>query len=141
MNSPHENPWLRISAADYEGHMGSPNVGQLTFLNESFKSVLAERKPKSILVVGCTTGNGFEHIDYTVAERIAAVDINDSYLAILRERFGKHGDKIETICSDITSCRFYPESFDLIHCALLYEYVDVEETLAVIADWLTPGGC
>lgn len=136
-----KNPWLVISAGDYEGHMSSPNVGQLAFLSESFKSVLAERRPKSILVVGCTTGNGLEHVDFNITERVAAVDINESYLAVLRERFAAHSDRIETICSDINSCRFYPESFDLIHCALVFEYIDVEETLTNVENWLTPEGC
>ena len=139
-NPLNKNPWLVITASDYEGHMSSSNVGQLAFLNESFKSVLTETRPKSILVVGCTTGNGLEHVDFGVTERVAAVDINESYLTILRERFGGQGERIETICSDINSCRFYPESFDLIHCALLFEYVDVEETLTNIENWLTPEG-
>jgi ubiquinone/menaquinone biosynthesis C-methylase UbiE len=139
-NPLNKNPWLIISASDYEGHMSNPNVGQLAFLNESFKSVLAETKPKSILVVGCTTGNGLEHIDFGVTEQVVAVDISESYLTVLRERFAAIEDRIETICSDINSCRFYPESFDLIHCALVFEYVDAEETLTNVENWLTLEG-
>jgi ubiquinone/menaquinone biosynthesis C-methylase UbiE len=139
-NPLNKNPWLVITASDYEGHMSSPNVGQLAFLSESFKFVLTETRPKSILVVGCTTGNGLEHVDFKVTVQVAAVDINESYLAVLRERFAASGDCVETICSDINSCRFYPESFDLIHCALLFEYVDVEETLTNIENWLAPEG-
>jgi hypothetical protein len=71
-----DNPWLSIPAADYEAHMASPEVGQLQFLNAVFKETLARQRPKSLLVPGCATGNGFEHIDFTVTRRIVAVDIN-----------------------------------------------------------------
>ena|GEM_PF-2740959 len=34
------NPWLRIPASDYEGHMSSPNVAQQSFLAQTFKESL-----------------------------------------------------------------------------------------------------
>ena len=34
------NPWLHIPAADYEAHMDSPNVAQLSFLGSTFKEAL-----------------------------------------------------------------------------------------------------
>ena len=57
------NPWLTIPAEDYEAHMASPEVGQLQVLNQLFKMVLEEHRPESLAVLGCSTGNGFEHID------------------------------------------------------------------------------
>ncbi len=38
------NPWLRIPAADYEGHMSSPNVAQQSFLAQTFKESLDKYK-------------------------------------------------------------------------------------------------
>jgi hypothetical protein len=92
MNHPPEpgeesNPWLEIPAGDYEGHMGSPQVGQLQMLNSLFKRVLAETHPAAMVVLGCATGNGFEHFDPAVTRYILGVDINPAYLAITRERY------------------------------------------------------
>lgn len=81
-----ENPWLDIPLDDYEGHMSSPAVAQLQALNELFAAVLASLRPKSLVVFGCAAGNGFEHIDPCVTERVVGVDINPAYLQALKER-------------------------------------------------------
>lgn len=135
-----QNPWLTISAADYEGHMNSPNVDQLRFLSNVFKEILSRYHPLRMLVVGCTTGNGFEHIDFDAVERVVAVDINSEYLLILRERYANYMHKIERVCNDINACAFKPKTFDLIHCALLFEYVDPEKTVRNITKWLSKKG-
>jgi SAM-dependent methyltransferase len=134
-----DNPWLSIPAADYEAHMASPEVGQLQFLNAVFKETLA-RGPKSLLVPGCTAGNGFEHIDFTVTKRVAAVDINPAYLALLRERFQDVAKRIETFEKDILACGFEPASFDLIFAGLIFEYIDAHAALARFRTWLSSTG-
>ena len=75
-----KNPWLSIPIDDYEGHMGSPAVAQLQPLSELFAGVLASSRPKSLAVFGCAAGNGFEHIDPSITERVVGVDINPAYL-------------------------------------------------------------
>jgi len=42
------NPWLQIPASDYEGHMGSPEVAQLTLLAQTFKEALNKYDSKSM---------------------------------------------------------------------------------------------
>jgi SAM-dependent methyltransferase len=118
------NPWLKIAASDYENHMDSPNVGQLTFLNNLFKDTLKKYNPGSLFVPGCTTGNGFENIDFNITKKILAVDINPEYIKILRERFRDKLDKIETVCTDLNDFDLGKRKFDLVHCALIFEYVD-----------------
>jgi ubiquinone/menaquinone biosynthesis C-methylase UbiE len=142
MHSPEKetNPWLLIPAADYERHMADPEVGQHDFLNDVIKDVLKRHPPKKMLVAGCATGNGFEHIDYNTVEKVVAIDINPEYIEILRRRFVKHLDKIETICSDINECGFHGAAFDLIHCALIFEYLDPEKTLGRLRRWLARDG-
>lgn len=134
------NPWLTIPASDYENHMSSPDVDQLRFLNDAFHAVLSKYHPARILVAGCATGNGFEHIDYDVAERVVALDINPEYLRVLGERYSGHLNKIELVCSDVNACRFKPRAFDLIHCALLFEYLDPAETVRNLSGWLSNDG-
>ena len=81
------NPWLDIPPDDYENHMSSPEVQQLQALNTLFKKVLDTVRPSSLAVIGCTTGNGFEHIDTRVTKRIVGIDINAAGL----ERFEQNG--------------------------------------------------
>jgi hypothetical protein len=57
------NPWLSNSAEEYEAHMASAEVGQHQVLSQLFKTVLEEHRPLSLATLGCSTGNGFEHID------------------------------------------------------------------------------
>ena len=67
------SPWLGIPLDEYEGHMCRADVGQLQVLNELFRRVLMEFSPKSIAVFGCSGGNGFEHIDPNVTERVVGI--------------------------------------------------------------------
>jgi len=134
------NPWLDIPASDYEGHMASPQVGQLHLLNRLFKRVLTETRPVSVAVLGCTTGNGFEHFDPAVTHFILGVDINPSYLEITRERYRAWGTRLELKCADLHTDCFDGRQFDLVHAALVFEYVDVEIVLAHIFRALKPQG-
>lgn len=134
------NPWLNIPASDYEGHMSSPEVGQLQLLNGLFKTILDETAPTSLAVLGCTTGNGFEHIDFTCTARVHAIDINPDYLDIARERFAPYSPHIEWRCADIQSVVLGESQFDLIHGALIFEYIDPAVTLPNIAAALKERG-
>jgi hypothetical protein len=78
-----KNPWLQIPACDYEAHMALPEVAQAQALSKLMASVMKEYTPQSLAVIGCTTGNGFEHkVEYvkccptTVLRRTA---ISDAY--------------------------------------------------------------
>jgi hypothetical protein len=72
--------WLAIPLEDYEGHMGSAGVRQLTVLAELFGCVLDRCSPESVAVLGVAGGNGLEQIDSTVTKRIVGVDINPRYI-------------------------------------------------------------
>jgi len=139
-NNIDKNPWYKIPASDYENHMDSPNVGQLKFLNNLFKDILRKYNPGSLFVPGCTTGNGFEHVDFNITKKVLAVDINAEYIKILRERFQSNQDKIETVCTDLNNFDFSDRKFDLVHCALIFEYVNYELLLAKINSTLNING-
>ena len=133
------NPWLEIPGYDYEQHMSAKNVGQLSVLNGIFKNVINEFRPHSICVLGCTTGNGFEHINPGITKRITGIDINKEYLEILSSRFSELLP-LELICGDLSSISLVNYSFDLIHAALVFEYVEVDRTLKNISSWLGKDG-
>jgi hypothetical protein len=64
------NPWLDIPEADYIGHMNSPAVGQRPVLGRLLGEALETVRPKVVLVLGCSTGNGLEHVNPAVTSRI-----------------------------------------------------------------------
>jgi SAM-dependent methyltransferase len=134
------NPWLRIPAADYEDHMNLPRVDQLAPLSAIFSEIYCRFKPASLVVLGCATGNGFEHIDPDRTRRIIGVDINPEYLDILRRRFSILAPSLELIREPIETCAFEDASIDLVHAGLIFEYLNPEPLIEKIAGWLAPKG-
>lgn len=134
------NPWLQISSEDYEHHMSAPNVGQLQMLDEIFENVLNEFSPGSIAVLGCTAGNGFQHLVNRELERVVGIDINFKYLAECRAWFVQDIVNLQLICADLNEIELSGPTFDLIHAALIFEYVNAEKLLEKIYGWLKPDG-
>jgi len=134
------NPWLSIPASDYEAHMRSPAVRQLQFLSDVFRRLLVTYRPSSIAVLGCATGNGFEHLRSCPAQRVVGIDINPRYLDALRDLYQGEVGGLELVCSDIASCELAPASVDLVSCALFLEYVDPAVVVEKASRWLTPAG-
>lgn len=135
-----ENPWLSIPASDYEGHMSAPAVKQAQFLSHALEDLLSRFEPSSIVVPGCTTGNGFEHVDPTVTRAVVGIDINPDYLALLETRHGARIPGLKLLCEDAADAELPPGSADLVHCALVFEYADPKRIIANAARWLRAGG-
>jgi SAM-dependent methyltransferase len=123
------NPWLQIPASDYEDHMSLPEVAQAQALNRLMASALTEYTPTSIAVIGCTTGNGFEHIDTTRTCRVVGVDINPTYLAMLETRYAGKIPNLELIKADIAAPDFQIDPVSMVFAGLVFEYVEVANAL------------
>ncbi|MCX5754095.1 MAG: class I SAM-dependent methyltransferase [Candidatus Krumholzibacteria bacterium] len=134
------NPWLSISAADYEGHMGSPGVRQLEFLSRVFGGLMREFEPESVVVLGCATGNGFEHIEGGRVRRLVGLDINPEYLDVCRTRYGENIPGLELVRANFVSFDLEAASIDFVHAALFFEYVDPAAAVEKISRWLKPLG-
>jgi SAM-dependent methyltransferase len=134
------NPWTVVPAIDYEAHMGPAGADQLAPLSQLFQEVYLSAQPDRLLVVGCSTGNGLEHVDPSITRRAVGVDVNLQYLGIARQRFFHLGPALELYCAEVEKFRQAPGSFDLIHAALVLEYVQPEVAVRRFADWLAPGG-
>lgn len=136
------NPWLDISLADYERHMASPAVAQAPMIAGAFAELLGANRPRSVAVIGCAGGNGFERIDRTQTARVVGVDINAAFLAEARRRFDGAFDELELICGDVAAdpdpLAFAP--VDLIFAALMFEYVDPRVVMPRLAARLKAGG-
>ncbi len=132
------NPWLTVPVSEYEGHMQA--VGQFATLNEIFADVYRTARPRRLAVLGCAAGNGFEHIEPSITERIVGVDINPHYIELALRRFGNWGNKLQFVCGDVLAHELEPAAFDMVHAALLFEYVDPNNLFQRIATSLTAGG-
>jgi len=127
MNS---NPWLHIPLEDYERHMSHHLVGQSTLLNALTKKYLDEIKPGTIVFLGIAGGNGLEHIDNQITQRVYGIDINQDYLDTASKRYNHKIPSLHLMNLDITR---HSESFckaDLIWAALVLEYTGIDRALA-----------
>ena len=134
------NPWTVVQAADYERQMGREGADQLAPLASIFQEVYLAAQPDRLLVLGCGTGDGLEHVDPSVTQRIVGVDVNLVYLGIARQRYFHLGPRLELYCADAEKFRATTGPFDLVHAALLFEYVRPDVLVRRIAEWLAPGG-
>jgi SAM-dependent methyltransferase len=134
------NPWSVVPAADYERHMGPEGLAQLEPLSAIFQEAYAAAQPDRLLLLGCATGNGLEHVTPAVTKRIVGVDVNLQYLGVARQRFIGLGARLELYCAEAEKFRASPGSFDLVHAALLFEYLYPEPLVRRIAEWLAPEG-
>ena len=134
------NPWLNIPVADYEGHMGSPNVDQLSFLAGTFKETLEHHDCDTVALLWCATGNGLKHVKRGFTRRVTAVDINPEYLEILRQRYGNSVPGLEVVQDDLESCELEKQAYSLIFAGLVFEYLEPQALLQRIAKWLQMDG-
>jgi len=121
------NPWLDIPYSDYENHM--EDIGQTKVLNDLVKYYLQKNKPESFALLGCSTGNGLEHVDTNITKTIFALDLNPEYLKILKSRFEYFGERLNIIQSDIQNESMPFENAEMIFAGLVLEYVNVNDAL------------
>ena len=133
------NPWLAIPLEDYEGHMGSEGVGQLTALAQLFKCALDCCRPESVTVLGIAGGNGLEQIDCASTKRIVGVDINPQYLDEVRRRFGTLSG-LELHCCNLAERGFSLAPVTLVHAALIFEHMGLDLALENALSVVAPGG-
>jgi SAM-dependent methyltransferase len=134
-----DEPWLRIPAEDYEAHMRA--VGQDVALREAFARVLAETRPARVAVLGCTTGADLAQLAPQTTELAVGVDLNPDYLSVASERLRpRWGERVHLVCADVATAELPPGPYDLVHAALLLEYVPPDVLFRRAHDWLGPSG-
>jgi SAM-dependent methyltransferase len=137
---PEPSPWSLLPAAEYEAHMGPDGLDRLAPLSAIFGKACRALRPARILVLGCATGNGLEHVDPRITRRVVGVDLNIQYLAVARQRNLRLGAALELYCEDVLRVSLPAGAFDLVHAALVLEHVDPLPLVERIARWLAPGG-
>jgi hypothetical protein len=120
--------------------MALPQVGQAELLSEVFASVLSTYSPRSVAVLGCAGGNGFDRISPQVTERIVGVDLNPEYVNEVRARFSRRFPMLELFVGDIERDEVAFSPVDLVFAGLVLEYVDVDAVLLRTCLMLRPRG-
>jgi len=133
------NPWLALPLEDYEGHMRSAAVDQLTALADLFGEALARLRPRSVAVLGVAGGNGLEHVDSTLTTRVVGIDLNSAYLAATKARFPDLRG-LELHRADLEQDTLNLEPVSLVHAALFFEHAGTGRCLDAAVSLVAPGG-
>lgn len=131
------NPWLNIPLDDYQAHMEA--VGQAAVLRSLFGTIYMRVKPQRLAVLGCTSGADFDAIDSSLTEVAVGLDVNPTYLQTAQQRSLGLGRSVEWVCGDVLTAELPQSPFDLIHAALLLEYLDAAALFRRVRHWLMPG--
>ena len=135
-----KNPWLRIPLEDYEGHMAMPAIGQATMLADQFDKLLRSYAPKSVAVIGCAGGNGFEKAVEALVSRVVGIDINPNYIADAKERYAPQIDGLQLYCANIEEALPDIDPVEMVYAALVFEYVHVPRALGNLRRLCSPNG-
>lgn len=127
------NPWEEIKLSDYENHMSLDSVFQLQTMNQIMKEQFYAHPVKSIMILGIAGGNGLEHIDPQLFERVYGVDINEDYLNACIVRYPRLQPVLKTIHADLISETRLLPCADLLIANLLIEYIGYECFQKVVA--------
>jgi len=132
------NPWLSVPLRDYEDHMNSEPVGQLSALAELFGEALRSCRPESVAILGVAGGNGLEHIDPAVTRRVCGIDVNPEYLEAVRQRFAA-APGLELHCLDLAESHAQLAPARLVHAALIFEHAGLGRCLENALNLVAPG--
>ena len=127
------NPWEEISLSDYESHMKLDTVMQMQALKKMMRSQFYQYPVKTIMILGIAGGNGLEHIDPQIIQKIYGVDINKEYLQECAARYDYLDETLECLCADLTCENLTMPYADLVVANLLLEYIGYECFEKVIA--------
>lgn len=130
-----DKAWLGVELRDYERHVELEYVGQAAAIRSCLAGAIEERRPKSLLYLGCAGGNGLEAA--AGVERVVGVDLNQRYLDTAAQRY----PNAEFLCWDLNDGAPHIPPVDLIFGALILEFVaSVEALLRGLASRVNPSG-
>lgn len=133
-----QNPWLNIKHNDYDNHM--TEVGQAQVLSGLVKYCADKYLPEHFALLGCATGNGLEHINPDITNKVYAIDINQDFLHLTKEKFGEQINGLEIVKADIQNEELFIKNIDLFFVGLVLEYVDPTVALKKIIKTLNHNG-
>ena len=115
-------------------------VGQTAALRNIFRRIYTHIRPHRVAVLGCTAGGDFRDIQPEITAVAVGVDVNPAYIEAGRQRSSGFVGAVQWVCGDVLSVELPEVPFDLVHAALLLEYVDADQLFLRVRKWLRPGG-
>jgi hypothetical protein len=138
-NSGMLNPWLAVPLSDYEQHMSSAEVRQLSALSDLFAEAVRHCRPESVAILGVAGGNGLDHIDSSHTRRVVGLDLNPLYLEAVRQRYS-HLPGLELRCINLSEQLVDLAPVQLVHAALIFEHAGVDCCLENAVSMVAPRG-
>ena len=129
-----------VPLEDYEKHMSHETVGQLQLLSILTKKYLEWLMPKTAMFLGVSGGNGLEHIDNKITDKVYGIDINQKYLMETKIRFENRIAHLELINMDISDSSVEIAKVDFIWAALILEYVEMKDCFSFISNNIKEDG-
>ncbi|WP_373264867.1 class I SAM-dependent methyltransferase [Hungatella hathewayi] len=126
------NPWEEIELEAYENHMKLDSIYQLQGMNEMMQGQFYAYPAKTLMILGIAGGNGLEHIDKSVFEKVYGVDINKKYLVACASRYQELQEILECVHSDLTDESLQLPTAELLVANLLIEYIGYEHFKKVV---------
>ncbi|OWT32572.1 methyltransferase type 11 [Methanobrevibacter sp. 87.7] len=117
------NPWENISLSDYENHMSLDSVKQLQAMNKLMQKQFEEYPVTTAIVFGIAGGNGLEHVNKRKYKKVYGIDINETYLNAVKERYSKLGDILECYKINVINESDKLPKAELVIANLFIEYV------------------
>jgi len=133
------NPWLTVPLSDYERHMSSARVGQLRVLSDLFGEAVRRCRPESLAILGIAGGNGLDHIDRSHTNRVVGIDLNPTYLEVVRQRYSSLPG-LDLLCADLSEQAINLEPVQLVHAALIFEHAGIGRCLENAISMAAPDG-
>ena len=121
-----KNPWTEIPLSDYESHMKSDSVRQLQTLNKIMKNQINEYTVREIMILGIAGGNGLEYIKKEKIKKVYGIDVNQSYLNEVKERYPHLDGILECLLINLLKETDKLPNADMIIANLLIEYIGYE---------------
>jgi hypothetical protein len=132
------SPWLDVRPEECDGHMHA--VEQDAALARLFRQAYDRVRPRKLAVLGCGTGYGMECIDPGLTPETIALDLNPEFLAVARRNLPHLQGHVRWVAGSVEQYRLRGGGFEMVHAALLLEYVELDAFVSCIAGGLSSTG-
>lgn len=114
--------WYNVHAAEYTQHVRDPNESVYHSLYEkpAMYSLLPDLKGKSVLSIGCGSGEDCHYLAGCGVSKVAGIDISTNLVDIARQSY----PECQFDVMDMESLAFDDDSFDFVYSSLAIHYLE-----------------
>jgi ubiquinone/menaquinone biosynthesis C-methylase UbiE len=114
--------WYNNNAGDYAAHVRDKNksVYHHYYEKPAMYGQLPDLKNKTVLSMGCGTGEDAHYLKTAGAEKVYGIDISSELITLAQQSFPDCGFSV----MDMESLTFSDQTFDLMYSSLAVHYID-----------------